>query len=116
MSGMADFDRVAAEVRNWGRWGDDDELGTLNLITDEKVREAASLVRAGKVFPLGIAFGADGPMGMFKFRTNPIHLMTIDGGDASLFAEYAPKRSPDPAPQTLAGSFGPNRFRFADDH
>jgi kynurenine formamidase len=116
MSGMADFDRVAADVRNWGRWGDADELGTLNLITDEKVREAASLVRAGKVFPLGIAFGADGPMGMFKFRTNPIHLMTIDGGDASSFAEYARKWTGNPTAQTLAGIFDASRFRFNDDY
>ena len=34
-------------LSNWGRWGDDDELGTLNLITDEKRREAASLVTEG---------------------------------------------------------------------
>ncbi|HEV7535508.1 MAG TPA: cyclase family protein, partial [Acidimicrobiia bacterium] len=115
MSGMADFDRVAADVRNWGRWGDADEIGTLNLITDEKVREAASLVRAGKVFPLGIAFGADGPMGMFKFRTNPIHLMTIDGGDASAFAEYARKWTGNPTAQALAGIFDASRFRFNDD-
>ena len=28
-------------LSNWGRWGDDDELGTLNLITDAKRKEAA---------------------------------------------------------------------------
>ena len=27
---------LASRVRNWGRWGDDDEIGTLNLITDRK--------------------------------------------------------------------------------
>lgn len=37
------FDKLS----NWGRWGADDELGTLNLITPEKRREAASLVRDG---------------------------------------------------------------------
>lgn len=35
-------------VCNWGRWGDDDDLGTLNYITPEKRRSAASLVRAGE--------------------------------------------------------------------
>jgi kynurenine formamidase len=113
---MADFDRMAAEVRNWGRWGDDDELGTLNHITDEKVREAASLVRQGKVFPLGVAFGADGPQGMFKFRTNPIHLMTIDGGDAGAFADYARKWTANPSAQVLGGFFDASRFRFNDDY
>ena len=34
-------------LSNWGRWGDDDELGTLNLITPEKRRAAAALVREG---------------------------------------------------------------------
>lgn len=33
---------------NWGRWGADDQLGTINLITPEKVREAAGLVKTGK--------------------------------------------------------------------
>ena len=34
-------------LSNWGRWGADDERGTLNLITPEKVRRAAELVRDG---------------------------------------------------------------------
>ena len=38
---------------NWGRWGADDEVGTLNHITPEKVRDAAALVRQGKSFGLG---------------------------------------------------------------
>src|SRR2546426_11926285 len=37
------FDKLS----NWGRWGDDDELGTLNLVTREKRRLAAGLVREG---------------------------------------------------------------------
>ncbi len=34
-------------VSNWGRWGRDDQLGTLNLITPDKRRRAAALVRDG---------------------------------------------------------------------
>ena len=34
-------------LSNWGRWGDDDELGTLNLITPQKRAQAAGLVREG---------------------------------------------------------------------
>ena len=44
MASMSDFRRIADDVRNWGRWGDADELGTLNFITAEQVAEAASLV------------------------------------------------------------------------
>ena len=34
-------------LSNWGRWGPDDELGTLNLITPAKRSQAGSLVREG---------------------------------------------------------------------
>ena len=34
-------------LSNWGRWGTDDELGTLNLITPEKRAQAGRLVREG---------------------------------------------------------------------
>ncbi len=34
-------------LSNWGRWGPDDQLGTMNLVTPEKVRQAAGLVQEG---------------------------------------------------------------------
>ncbi len=40
------------ELSNWGRWGPDDQRGTLNLITPEKTRQAASLVQAGETVTL----------------------------------------------------------------
>ena len=36
-----------AELSNWGRWGDDDEMGALNLITPDKRRAALALATAG---------------------------------------------------------------------
>ncbi len=44
---VAEFDAMFQEINNWGRWGADDELGTMNLITPEKTRAAAALVRSG---------------------------------------------------------------------
>ena len=44
---QAEYDRWLTELSNWGRWGPDDELGTLNLITPEKKAEAARLVTEG---------------------------------------------------------------------
>ena len=44
---LREFDEIFESVRNWGRWGDDDELGTLNCITPDMVRAAAGLVRSG---------------------------------------------------------------------
>src|SRR5580704_7224776 len=42
-----DIERWMTELSNWGRWGKDDQLGTLNLITPAKRREAAALVNEG---------------------------------------------------------------------
>lgn len=44
--------KIFEACKNWGRWGDDDELGTLNYITDEKRKQAAALVRDGTVVSL----------------------------------------------------------------
>ena len=43
----ADYLRAMDELSNWGRWGDDDELGAANLITPEKRKQATALVREG---------------------------------------------------------------------
>jgi len=67
---------------NWGRWGKDDQLGTLNFITPEKVKEAAPLIRKGTVFSLAIPFDENGPQTGGFGRFNPIHLMIRDGNDA----------------------------------
>ncbi|ABW12108.1 cyclase family protein [Parafrankia sp. EAN1pec] len=76
---MTDFRAVGRELSNWGRWGADDELGTLNLITDARVAAAAALVRTGRVFDLGYPLGADGPQTGLGGRVNPVHLMSMTG-------------------------------------
>jgi len=43
----AEFDALFQQVKNWGRWGADDQLGSVNLITVEKRRQAVALVKAG---------------------------------------------------------------------
>lgn len=43
----AQFDAWMQEISNWGRWGEDDQLGTLNLVTPAKSRAAIGLVRDG---------------------------------------------------------------------
>lgn len=48
----ADFRRAMDELSNWGRWGDEDELGAANLITPEKRKQAAALVSEGIVVSL----------------------------------------------------------------
>jgi kynurenine formamidase len=70
------FQDIAKRVNNWGRWGADDEIGTLNLITDEVVREAAACVRSGRRVPLALPLRQDGVQtGMMPGRVNPLHAM-----------------------------------------
>ncbi|MCI0768922.1 MAG: cyclase family protein [Chloroflexi bacterium] len=109
-----DWRKVAERVRNWGRWGEDDELGTLNFITAEKVRQAASLVKQGKIFALGINFDGNGPQGANGIRRNPIHLMSVDGGDGDA-AEYL-LGVQAPHGQELGQIFQAGPMRFNDDY
>jgi kynurenine formamidase len=72
----AEVKELAAKVRNWGRWGSDDRIGTINLITDDVVRDAAANVQTGKRFALGIPLDQNGPQtGIIPGRTNPLRTM-----------------------------------------
>ncbi|WP_233716723.1 cyclase family protein [Mycolicibacterium vinylchloridicum] len=106
-----DMQALADKVRNWGRWGEDDELGTLNLIDEQKVAQSARLVRTGRVFSMGADFDTSGPQGAFPTRTNPLHFVTVDAGCSA----------PESAMQTAAAEFvagflqgGPARYN--DDY
>ena len=66
---------VGKKLSNWGRWGADDEIGTLNLVTPEKVVAAAALARTGRRIDLGMPFDSNGPQDG-GFRINPVHTMT----------------------------------------
>ena len=61
-------------LSNWGRWGSDDQLGALNLITPEITAAAASLVRAGRrvscARALDTAPAADNPIPVTHHMTN----------------------------------------------
>ena len=52
---LAAFDAMFEKLKNWDRWGEDDELGTLNYITPEKVAAAARLVRKGRCVSMAIS-------------------------------------------------------------
>src|ERR1700745_3739562 len=86
------------KLKNWGRWGKDDQVGTLNHISPEAIVKAASLIRTGKVFALGIPLDREGPQnGLFGGRFNPIHQMLATGTDA------------------VTGQQDWNKIRYADD-
>ena len=52
---------MATEISNWGRWGQDDELGALNLLTPNAVLNAVRLVKKGVVYNLAVPLERDGP-------------------------------------------------------
>ena len=82
-----DLRKAAERLKNWGRWGDSDEIGTLNYIEPGDVVAAAQLVRKGKVMSLALPFDSSGPQGAKTNypplgRFNPIRLMVRTGTDA----------------------------------
>ena len=40
--------------RNWGKWGPDDEIGSLNYLTPDVIIKAAGSIKSGKVFTLQV--------------------------------------------------------------
>jgi kynurenine formamidase len=77
----------AEKYKNWGRWGPDDEIGTLNYTSPEDIIGAAQLVKKGKTMSLGLNYDQFGPQGAktpypAMGRFNPIHMMTRTGTDA----------------------------------
>ena len=73
---------LGKELSNWGRWGADDQIGTLNFITPEKLVRAAQLVRTGKTVDCGIPFDKNGPFPPGGWRNNPQHVFTLLPSDS----------------------------------
>ena len=74
----AQYESWKKDLSNWGRWGKDDQIGALNLITPAKRKEAASLVKEG--FSVSLAGDAD----TVKAVDNPFpyeHEMLAIGND-----------------------------------
>lgn len=85
---VALVDDLCLRYRNWGRWGSDDERGTLNFVTPDALTFAATMIKLGRVVSCGLPFNGDGPQsGGFGGRTNPVHWMLQDGGDIALGAQ-----------------------------
>ncbi|HXM58071.1 MAG TPA: cyclase family protein [Candidatus Dormibacteraeota bacterium] len=83
---------------SWGRWGEDDERGALNLIDTQAVRRGLDAARRGQVIPLGLPVQAR-RVPVVPPRPPVLHTMLVDGGDFEAGARR-----------------GPNGFQYADDH
>lgn len=98
------IDEYIDRFSNWGRWGQDDQLGALNHVGPAEIVAAAALVRQGKVISMGLPLDLAGPQ-VGRFRGNPLNVMTATGAD-----HVAGRQDP------LPGGFGPARgFGLADD-
>lgn len=74
------LDKYIDACTNWGRWGDDDQLGTLNHIGPDEVRRAASLVEHGITVNVSLPYDQRGPQ-TGSLRANPRNVMTATGAD-----------------------------------
>lgn len=88
---MTSSESGSRRTSNWGRWGDDDERGALNLITPDMVRRAGASVRTGRVYPLGIPIQASG-VPVFDYRGRPMRLTLQDSTDESIYETYGAPR------------------------
>jgi hypothetical protein len=93
------------ELSNWGRWGRDDQLGTINLVTPAKVRQAASLVKSGLSVSL-----AHNPIAESGLPDNPAQTLALQPdlmSDTIHFAIVGSDAATDVTPARFDGLFEP---------
>jgi len=87
----ARMEEIFEQVKNWGRWGKDDQAGALNLITDAVRKRAAACVRHGRAvscaYELAVAPAIDNP--------HPALHMMIAGGDDCVVPEFGLETTSD---------------------
>ncbi len=85
------MDEIFESVKNWGRWGEGDQAGALNLITDEVRRKAAAAVRHGRA----ISCARDIPVDPAPDNPHPALHMMVAGGDDCLVPEIGLETTSD---------------------
>ena len=87
----AEFDAIFERVKNWGRWGPDDERGTLNYLTPACVQAAAALVRSGRhvtmAIPMNTVAGPDNPSPVTRHVVQG-HDIDIGSGSVTFATDY----------------------------
>ncbi len=86
-----EFDTLFQAVSNWGRWGEDDERGTLNYLRPEHVCKAAALVRSGRsvsmAIPINTVAGPDNPRPAAHYMRQT-HDQKADLGELAFALDY----------------------------
>ncbi len=80
-------DATSTRTGNWGRWGDDDERGALNLLTPEVVLASTGAVTTGTVYSLSLPIQQQG-VPIVDYRNPPMRLTLTNASDLGMFAEY----------------------------
>jgi kynurenine formamidase len=78
------YTRWKTELSNWGRWGANDEIGALNLITAEKRRQAATLVRDG----VSVSLAADADTEKAIDNANPYEITMLSISSDRIAVSY----------------------------
>jgi kynurenine formamidase len=97
------LDEYIERYSNWERWGASDQCGTANHITEQMVRDAAALVRTGRVVGLGLQFNQNGPQTGANGRFNCLRYSVATGSDHTM------------GRQMWAGGPLPRQMGYADD-
>lgn len=79
----ADLEALLPRLSNWGRWGADDQLGTLNFITAQTIRDAHTLVKDGRTVSLARAVKLAGNEGV---RRSAYEMMKDESGSRDYLA------------------------------
>ncbi len=79
-----EYERWKKDLSNWGRWGKDDQIGALNLITPAKRKQAAALVKEG----VSVSMAADLDTEKAVDNPNPFELKMLTIGSDQISANY----------------------------
>jgi hypothetical protein len=75
---------ATSRFSDWGRWGEDDVLGTVNFLDEAERRRGVALIRRGVSFSLSPSFAMNGPRKGRRRQTHPVPTMLDTGTDATL--------------------------------
>ncbi len=79
---VEEYQAYKGKFSNWGRWGDDDQLGTLNHITDEARRQATALVTNGRTVSLANPIATEAVISGPRNMRPADHVMAINPSSA----------------------------------
>jgi kynurenine formamidase len=80
-------DAATTPGTNWGRWGEEDERGAINLLTPETVLAATQACRTGRIYTLGLPIQRAGVPNV-DYRGIPQRLTLLNHGDEHMFEAY----------------------------